>query len=415
MAVNHEIAHQIITGMSFTDEGRDLVSRLEAMRYYHRDGLSYHLGDGSRLVISINEDLWDEDDNKMIGIVYIPSFKNGKPGHENLFIDKASWPQHQTEAAIFWSFPGDTDEVWEQIKDREDVKNASFIEADIVMTKAMRTPGAPTLIPRELAEWAADLIVNCSDWGEREAEDCRPVWREIAIKNPQGDRDGGADTLSTLIKIPSAGIDWLILTALDKDGTVREIPIKSDDIQDVFARKLHQEKTVNKRSPYAVTEKPFADWEWELLKMEDGSIDARRYEVLVQELAGKYGVLANFGHRLMMRDIRDAVRWLHEVAPEDLGSLQTVDIYDQRQKSAIRRVVAIYRDGDINNDIVEDDGSIENATPAFMHSFELFESMKKMLNMVTNYKHRDYFDSISPVQAIVHLVNDNYEPHDIEF
>lgn len=189
----------------------------------------------------------------------------------------------------------------------------------------------------------------------------------------------------------------------------------SGDARDVFARKINQEKAVNKRSPYSVVEKPFADWEWELLKMEDDSIDARRYEVMVQDLASKYGTLAKFGRRLRMRDIRDAVRWLHEVAPEDLGSLQTVDIYDQRQKSAIRRVVAIYRDGDINNDIVEDDGSIENATPAFMHSFELFESMKKMLNMVTNYKHRDYFDSISPVQALVHLVNDNYEPHDIEF
>lgn len=43
------------------------------------------------------------------------------------------------------------------------------------------------------------------------------------------------------------------------------------------------------------------------------------------------------------------------------------------------------------------------------------EAMGKLLNMVTDYKHRDYFDSISPVQAIVHLVNDNYEPHDIEF
>ena len=415
MAVNHEVAHQIITGMSFTDEGRDLVNSLEAMRYYHRDGLSYHLGDGSRLVISINEDPWDEDDNKMIGIVYIPGFRNGKPGHENLFIDKASWPQHQTEAAIFWSFPGDTDEVWGQIKDREDVKNASFIEADIVMTKAMRTPGAPTLIPRELAEWAADLIVNCSDWGEREAEDCRPVWREIAIKNPQGDRDGGADTLSTLIKIPSAGIDWLILTALDKDGTVREIPIKSDDIQDVFARKLHQEKTVNKRSPYAVTEKPFADWEWELLKMEDGSIDARRYEVMAQALASKYGILANFGRRLMMRDIRDAVRLLHEVTPEDLNSLQDADAWDNIVKAAILDVASLYRDEGINGEIIEDDQSDEAIYPSVRHAYELWFAMRKMLNMVTNYKHCDYFDSISPVQALVHLVNDNYEPHDIEF
>ena len=52
MAVNHEIAHQIITGMSFTDKGRDIVSRLEAMRYYHRDGESFYLGDGARLIIS---------------------------------------------------------------------------------------------------------------------------------------------------------------------------------------------------------------------------------------------------------------------------------------------------------------------------------------------------------------------------
>ena len=415
MAVNHEVAHQIITGMSFTDEGRDLVNRLEAMRYYHRDGLSYHLGDGSRLVISINEDPWDEDDNKMIGIVYIPGFKNGKPGHENLFINKASWPQPQTEAAIFWSFPGDTDEVWEQIKDREDVKNASFIEADIVMTKAMRTPGAPTLIPRELAEWAADLIVNCSDWGEREAEDCRPVWREIAIKNPQGDRDGGADTLSTLIKIPSAGIDWLILTALDEDGTVREIPIKSDDTRDVFARKLHQEKTANKRSPYAVIEKPFADWEWELLKMEDDSIDARRYEVMAQELASEYGILANFGRRLMMRDIRDAVRWLHEVTPEDLNSLRDTDSWGNSVKAAILAVASLYRDEGINGEIIEDDQSDEAIYPSVRHAYELWFAMRKLLNMVTNYKHRDYFDGISPVQALVHLVNDNYEPHDIEF
>lgn len=41
MAVNHEVAHNIISGLSFTDEGRDLVNRLEAMRYYHRDGESF--------------------------------------------------------------------------------------------------------------------------------------------------------------------------------------------------------------------------------------------------------------------------------------------------------------------------------------------------------------------------------------
>ena len=412
MAVNHENAHRMIEALSFTDEGRKLVHGLEAMRYYHRDGLSYHLGDGSRLVISINEDPWTEDDNKMIGVVYIPGFRNGKPGHENLFINKASWPGHKTEAAIFWSYPEDTDEVWEVVKDREDVKNGSFIEADLVMTKAMRTPGAPTLIPRELAEWAADLIVNCSDWGERDAGDCRPVWREITIKNHQGDdRDGYSDTLSTLIKVPSAGIDWLILTDLDEDGsTVREIPIKSDDIRGVFSRKLHQEKVMNKRSHYTVTEKPLADWEMELL---DG--DAKQWEMEVQRLSETHCKFANMGNGLLMRDLVNAVRDISTVRPEDLPNLRTADIYDHSQKNAICRVVATYRDGDINNDIIEDDCTLDSATPTFFHSFDLLASMRKMLNMVTNYKHHDYFDSVSPVQALVHLVMENYEPHDIEF
>lgn len=408
MAVNHENAHRMITALSFTDEGRNIVKYLEDMRYYHRDGESFYLGDGARLIISRNENPDYYDDNKIIGVVYLPGIKNGRSGNENLFVNKACWPHDATEAALFWPFPKDMDEVWEVIKHRDDIKNASCIYSGAVVSKMMKTANPPVLIPLELAHWATELVIHRSDWAERPADESRPVWREVLVKNP------GNGTMRTLIKAPSAEIG-LSLTSLDDNGDVREIPVVSGDARDVFARKINQEKAVNKRSTCSVVEKPFADWEWELLKMEDDSIDARRYEVMVQDLASKYGTLAKFGRRLRMRDIRDAVRWLHEVAPEDLGSLQTVDIYDQRQKSAIRRVVAIYRDGDINNDIVEDDGSIENATPAFMHSFELFESMKKMLNMVTNYKHRDYFDSISPVQALVHLVNDNYEPHDIEF
>ena len=65
MAVNHEVAHNIISGLSFTDEGRDLVNRLEAMRYYHRDGESFYLGDGARLIISWNENP-SYDDNKIV-------------------------------------------------------------------------------------------------------------------------------------------------------------------------------------------------------------------------------------------------------------------------------------------------------------------------------------------------------------
>ena len=47
MAVNHENLHHMITALSFTDEGQDLVRGLEDMRYYHRDGESFYLGDGA--------------------------------------------------------------------------------------------------------------------------------------------------------------------------------------------------------------------------------------------------------------------------------------------------------------------------------------------------------------------------------
>lgn len=49
MAVNHENAHRMITALSFTDEGRNIVKYLEDMRYYHRDGESFYLGDAPRL------------------------------------------------------------------------------------------------------------------------------------------------------------------------------------------------------------------------------------------------------------------------------------------------------------------------------------------------------------------------------
>ena len=273
----------------------------------------------------------------------------------------------------------------------------------------MKTANPPVLIPLELAHWATELVVHHSDWAERPADESRPVWREVLVKKSPGE---GA--MRTLIKVPSAEIG-LSLTSLDDNGDVREIPVVSGDARDVFARKINQEKAVNKRSPYSVVEKPFADWEWELLKMEDDSIDARRYEVIVQELAGKYGVLANFGHRLMMRDIRDAVRWLHEVTLEDLNSLRQEDAWNNSGKAAILDVISLYRDQDVNGEIIEDDQSDEAILPSVRYAYELWFAMRKMMNMVTNYRHTDYFDSISPVQALVHLVNDNYEPHDIEF
>lgn len=403
MAVDHEVAHNIISGLSFTDEGRDIVEHLEEMRYYHRDGESFYLGNGARLVISYNESP-SYDDNKIIGAVYIPGVKNGKKGHESLFVNKACWPHDVTDAAVFWSFPKDMEDVWEVIDDRDDTKNTSYIEPSVI-SKIMSTANLPVLIPLELAHWATELVIHRSDWAERPADETRPVWREIIVKNPG--KDSG--TIRTLIKIPGTDVG-VALTSLDEDGNAREIPVTSGDMRDKFARKLYQEKTAIKRrlpSPYSVIEKPFSDWELMLID------DMKQWELEVQNLSGSYCKFANMGSGLIMRDLVNAVRDISDIEPEDLPYLRTGN--DDDRKLAINRVVDAYQDENIDGDLIEDDWSDDAIYPSIMCLFELTASMRKMLNMVTNYQHSDYFNSISPAQALAHLVKEDYSPHDIEF
>lgn len=235
MAVNHENLHHMITALSFTDEGQTTVRGLEDLRYYHRDGESFYLGDGARLIISRNENPGLYDDNKIVGAIYIPGFKNGKTGQESLFVKKACWPGDYAEAALYWSFPKDSDEVREAIE-RDDPKGDAGID------KMMKTANPPLAIPIDLAYWATELVIHRSDWAERPADETRPVWREIIVKNPG--KDSG--TIRTLIKIPSADIG-VTLTSLDEDGSPRDIPVTPGDMRDKFARKLHQEKTAVKR------------------------------------------------------------------------------------------------------------------------------------------------------------------------
>lgn len=72
MYIDHEFTHSMIAGLSFTKEGHDLVKNLEAMRYYHRDGKSFYLGDGAHLIVSYNESPEYMEDNKIIGVLYLP-------------------------------------------------------------------------------------------------------------------------------------------------------------------------------------------------------------------------------------------------------------------------------------------------------------------------------------------------------
>lgn len=386
MTVDHEFTHNMIAGMSFTKEGRTLVENLEAMRYYHRDGKSFYLGDGARLIVSYNESPEYMEDNKIIGALYLPGNHNGKPGHERLFMDEACHLGNDIEAALYWSFPKDMDTVWEPIMNRPEYQGASCISTGYVVQQLMRTAHAPVLVPYELAEWAAELIIDNSDWEEITVDQCRPVWREVIVKYPD---DLDDSFIRTLVKIPSEELN-LYLTTLDDDlKRVRAIPVRSDDPRVLFARKLNQERRIWREGKYhsaGIINKLFADWELMLL---DGNMT--RWEAVIQELSESYCKFVHMGDGIMMRDLINTARTIEHVRSHELERLrEAIGLDEQRQK----RIVF-----DITSTMVS----------------ELLVRMKKILNLVTNYQNQEYFDNVSPVQALVHLVMDDYSPHDIKF
>lgn len=374
----------MIAGMSFTKEGRTLVENLEAMRYYHRDGKSFYLGDGARLVVSYNESPEYMEDNKIVGALYLPGNKNGKPGHENLFIDEACYLGNDIEAALYWSFPKDMDEVWKPIMNRPEYQGASCISTGYIVQQLMRTANPPVLVPYELAAWAAELIVDNSDWEEIPVDQCRPVWREVIVKYPDDDDN----FIRTLIKVPSEELD-LYLTTLDEDlEKVRAIPVVSNDSRVLFARKVNQEKRIWREGKYhsaGIIRTLFAEWELMLL---DGNMT--RWEATIQELSEGYCVFTHMGNGVMMRDLINTARTIEHVRSHEMYRLrEAISLDEQRQK----RIVF-----DITCTMVS----------------ELLVRMQKILNLVTNYQDREYFDNVSPVQALTHLVMDDYSPHDIE-
>lgn len=385
MNVDHNLVHAMIAGLSFTREGRALVENLEELRYYHRDGKSFYLGDGARLIVSYNESPEYLEDNKIVGALYLPGNHNGKLGHENLFIDEACHLGDKVEAALYWSFPKDMDEVWTPIMNRPEYRGASCINTGYIVQQLMSTAHAPTLVPYELAEWAAELIVNNSDWEEITVDQCRPVWREVIVKYP-----GADDTfIRTLIKVPSEEFD-LYLTTLDENlDRVRTIPVVSNDSRVLFARQVNQERRIWREGKYhsaGIINKLFADWELMLL---DGNMT--RWEAVIQELSESYCKFVHMGDGVMMRDLINTARTIEHVRSYGMDRLrEAIGLDEQRQKCIVF---------DMTCTVVP----------------ELLVRLKMILNMVTNYQDREYFDNISPVQALVHLVVDDYRPHDIEF
>lgn len=385
MTVDHEFTHNMIAGMSFTKEGRTLVENLEAMRYYHRDGKSFYLGDGARLIVSYNESTEYMKDNKIIGALYLPGNHNGKPGHERLFMDEACHLGNDIEAALYWSFPKDMDEVWKPIMNRPEYQGASCISTGYVVQQLMRTAHAPVLVPYELAEWAAELIMDNSDWEEITVDQCRPVWREVIVAYPNDDEN----FIRTLIKVPSEELN-LYLTTLDENlEQVRAIPVTSHDPHILFARKINQEKRIWREGKYrsaGIINHLFAEWELMLL---EGNIS--RWESAIQELSEGYCKFVHMGNGVMMLDLIKTARTIEHVRSHGMDRLrEAIDLDENNQKHIVF---------DLTNTMVS----------------ELLVRMKKILNLVTNYQDREYFDNVSPVQALVHLVMDDYSPHDIKF
>ena len=385
MYIDHEFTHNMIAGLSFTKEGRALVENLEAMRYYHRDGKTFYLGDGARLIVSYNESPEYMEDNKIIGALYLPGNHNGKPGHEHLFIDEACYSGDDIETALYWSFPKDMDTVWEPIMNRPEYQGASCIATGYIVQQLMRTAHAPVLVPYELAEWAAELIIDNSDWEEIPVDQCRPVWREVIVKYPDNLDDS---FIRTLVKIPSEELN-LYLTTLDDDlKQVRAIPVQSDDPRVLFARQVNQEKRIWREGKYrsaGIINHLFAEWELMLL---DGNMT--RWEATIQELSEGYCVFTHMGNGVMMRDLINTAHVIEHVRSHELDRLrEAIDLDETKQE----RIVL-----DITSTMVS----------------ELLVRMKKILNLVTNYQNQEYFNNISPVQALVHLVMDDYRPHDIE-
>lgn len=386
MTVDHEFTHNVIAGLSFTKEGRTLVENLEAMRYYHRDGKSFYLGDGARLIVSYNESPEYMEDNKIIGALYLPGNKNGKPGHEHLSIDEGCYFGDKIEAALYWSFPKDMDEVWEPIMNRPEYQGASCISTGYVVQQLMRTAHAPVLVPYELAEWASELIIDNSDWEEIPVDQCRPVWREVIVKYPDNLDDS---FIRTLVKIPSEELN-LYLTTLDENlEQVRTIPVTSQDPRVLFTRKINQERRIWREGKYhsaGIINQLFADWELMLL---DGNMT--RWEAAIQELSEGYCKFVHMGDGILMRDLINTAYIIEHVRSHELDRLrEAIDLDETKQERIIL---------DITSTMVS----------------ELLVRMKKILNLVTNYQNQEYFNNISPIQALAHLVMDDYRPHDIKF
>ena len=134
MNVNHELVHSYIAALSCTKEGAELVQALEAVRYYHSNGRTAELGNGSVLVTAI-----DAYDGIVMGIVLLPGKK------DKLTYQSADWCDNTIKGALFWKY----------------------------------YHSYPVVIPYVLAEWAAECIIERSEHEPVSIRYTKPVLHSV--------------------------------------------------------------------------------------------------------------------------------------------------------------------------------------------------------------------------------------------
>ena len=172
MNVNHELAHSYIAALSCTKEGAELVQALEAVRYYHSKGRIAQLGDDSLLVTAI-----DAYDGIVMGIVLLPGKK------DKLTYQSADWCDNTIKGALFWE----------------------------------NSHSYPVVIPYALAQWAAECIIELSDYSPMPVRNTKPVLNTVDVM------PGMYVRMPKDLKLPGLTVDKLAKRkAVKSEGYVAE-------------------------------------------------------------------------------------------------------------------------------------------------------------------------------------------------
>lgn len=132
---DHKLAHNYIAALSCTKEGRELVEALECVRYYHSEGRIADLGHDGVFVSAVDA----YDDGEEMGAVLLPGRK------DRLTYQSADFLDNSIRGALFW-------------KDSHTY---------------------PVVIPYVLGKWAAECIIERSDYPAVPVEYTKPIFNRI--------------------------------------------------------------------------------------------------------------------------------------------------------------------------------------------------------------------------------------------